>query len=145
MLFRSLEAAAIRQPGQALILPDIVTREDWLDRMRAALPDAPPLLSRLARERSLAHAAHAAAARRMVGGSPFELRPGLIAAMLDLYDELKRRQQSVRRFTGDGEAGVVSIDWDAKTSGGEEIASGVYFARLKVDSFTATKKMVLLK
>ena len=99
LLRQTLEAAAIRQPGQALILPDIVTREDWLDRMRAALPDAPPLLSRLARERSLAHAAHAAAARRMVGGSPFELRPGLIAAMLDLYDELKRRQQSVRRFT----------------------------------------------
>jgi RecB family exonuclease len=99
LLRQTLETAAIRNAGDALILPDLVTREEWLDRLRAAFPDAPPLLSRLARERLLAHAAHAAAARRSVGGSPFELRPGLIAAMLDLYDELKRRQQTVRRFT----------------------------------------------
>jgi RecB family exonuclease len=99
LLRQTLEARAIGQPGQALILPDLVTREDWLDRLRTAFADAPRLLPRLARERMLAHAAHAAARRRLAGGSPFELRPGLIAAMLDLYDELKRRQQTVRRFT----------------------------------------------
>ncbi|HET9269222.1 MAG TPA: hypothetical protein VFO31_13700, partial [Vicinamibacterales bacterium] len=75
LLRQTLETAAIRTAGEALILPDLVTREDWLDRLRTAFPDAPPLLSRLARERMLAHAAHAAAARRSVGGSPFDLRP----------------------------------------------------------------------
>jgi hypothetical protein len=53
--------------------------------------------------------------------------------------------QAVRRFNGADEAGTVSIEWDARTSDGDELASGVYFARLKIASFTATKKMVLLK
>ncbi len=117
LLRQTLEAAAIRAGGDALILPDLVTREDWLDRLRTAFADAPPLLSRLARERMLAHAAHAAAARRSVAGSPFELRPGLIAAMLDLYDELKRRQQTVRRFT---RALFAELDTVAGTDRGSE-------------------------
>ena len=53
--------------------------------------------------------------------------------------------QVVRRFEGANEAGEVSIEWDAKASDGSGVASGVYFARLKVDKFTATRKMVLLK
>jgi hypothetical protein len=53
--------------------------------------------------------------------------------------------QAVRRFSGADEAGTVSIEWDAKSSDGAEVASGVYFARLKIASFTATRKMVLLK
>jgi hypothetical protein len=51
----------------------------------------------------------------------------------------------VRRFEGANEAGEAIIEWDAKTSSGDDLASGVYFARLKVDQFTATRKMVLLK
>src|SRR5437868_4273458 len=31
---------------------------------------------------------------------PFTIRPGLIAAMLDFYDELGRRGRTVRRFAG---------------------------------------------
>ena len=35
---------------------------------------------------------------RAHGRRPFQLRPGLVAAMLDFYDELRRRQRTVRRF-----------------------------------------------
>ncbi|MCK5533976.1 T9SS type A sorting domain-containing protein, partial [bacterium] len=35
--------------------------------------------------------------------------------------------------------------WDGNNSGGEEMASGVYFYRLETDSFTSTKRMVILK
>ncbi len=98
-LFRqTLEARALGAPGRAVVLPDLVTRDDWLGRLLTALPDARPLLSRLARERLLLSAARASAGRRSVGRSPFDLRPGLVAAMLDLYDELKRRQRTVTRF-----------------------------------------------
>ena len=37
-------------------------------------------------------------------------------------------------------AGVVEIEWDASN-----MASGVYFYRLKAENFTDTKKMVLMK
>jgi hypothetical protein len=53
--------------------------------------------------------------------------------------------QVVRRFEGTSEAGEAIIEWDTKTSSGDDLASGVYFARLRIDDFTATKKMVLLK
>ncbi|HUF48645.1 MAG TPA: PD-(D/E)XK nuclease family protein, partial [Vicinamibacterales bacterium] len=46
----------------------------------------------------LARAARQAGARTWISGTPFEIRPGLAAAMLDFYDELRRRQRSVRRL-----------------------------------------------
>jgi RecB family exonuclease len=98
-LFRqTLEGRALDAPGRALILPDLLTRDDWMARLQSAVPDAPPLLPRLARERLLDRAARAAGRRARMRGSPFELRPGLVAAMLDLFDELKRRQRTVSRF-----------------------------------------------
>ncbi len=48
--------------------------------------------------------------------------------------------QLVKSFTGTSEAGYVSVEWNAAG-----MASGVYFYRLSAGSFTATKKMVLLK
>ena len=48
--------------------------------------------------------------------------------------------QEVSRMAGTHEAGVVELEWDAG-----ELASGVYFYKLNAGSFTATKKMVLLK
>jgi hypothetical protein len=48
--------------------------------------------------------------------------------------------QRVAEFTGAKQAGVVKVVWEAGQN-----ASGVYFYKLATDSFTETKKMVLLK
>ena len=56
---------------------------------------------------------------------------------LDIYNVVG---QKVKTFTGFSEAGIVTIQWDAS-----EYTSGVYFYRVSAGSFTATKKMVLVK
>jgi len=48
--------------------------------------------------------------------------------------------QEVARFSGRHEAGVVELEWNAAN-----YASGIYFYKLNAGSFSATKKMVLLK
>jgi hypothetical protein len=48
--------------------------------------------------------------------------------------------QEVTSFSDESNAGYYQIDWDAS-----KYSSGVYFYRLSAGSFTATKKMVLLK
>ncbi len=48
--------------------------------------------------------------------------------------------QMVKEFTGDSEAGEVTLTWD-----GTGMASGVYLYRLSARSYSATKKMILLK
>jgi RecB family exonuclease len=98
LLRQTIEAASVDSTRRAIVLPDLLTRDEWVARLHDALRAAAPLLGRVEREMLLARAARAAAARARMPGAPFHLRPGLIAAMLDLYDELHRRQRSVRRF-----------------------------------------------
>ena len=62
---------------KAIVLPDLVTRDEWYRRMHERLPAAPPALSRLERE-----VLALAAAREAVGAGfvpPFRLRPGLVS------------------------------------------------------------------
>ncbi len=42
-------------------------------------------------------------------------------------------------------AGFKRVQWDGRDNSGHEVASGVYFYRMSVDNFTASKKMLLLK
>jgi RecB family exonuclease len=98
LLRQSVEDTAAARGRPAAILPDIVTRDEWIARLHGALPGTPPLLTRLDREVLLIQAARRTANRRRLGGAPFPLRPGLVRAMLDFYDELKRRQRTIRRF-----------------------------------------------
>jgi hypothetical protein len=42
-------------------------------------------------------------------------------------------------------AGFKRVEWDGTDSGGNSVASGVYFYRMTSDSFSETKKMMLLK
>ena len=48
--------------------------------------------------------------------------------------------QVVQQFSGAADAGIQTVEWNATNN-----ASGVYFYRLTAGSFSATKKMVLLK
>ena len=95
LLRRSLEDTRLSTPGDAVVLPAMLTRDDWLADLRASLPDAPPLIGRIEREVLFDRAAKIAVA---AAPPPFDVRPGLIAAMLDFYDELRRRGRTVVRF-----------------------------------------------
>jgi len=42
-------------------------------------------------------------------------------------------------------AGVKQVEWDGKDGKGLEVASGIYFYKIKADNFSDVKKMVMLK
>ncbi|MBC8367799.1 hypothetical protein H8E52_10345, partial [bacterium] len=42
-------------------------------------------------------------------------------------------------------AGSHSVEWDGRNDGGENVPSGIYFARIDSDFGTATMKMTMLK
>jgi len=91
----SIVPAAGSSPA-AVVLPDIVTRDEWYARLGERLPGAPAPLTAFDREvilRRAANAAHAAGAE-----PPFNLRAGLIVEILALYDELRRRHRTVADF-----------------------------------------------
>jgi RecB family exonuclease len=98
LLRLTIEQHALARGVGALICPDLVTRDEWLVRMLASLPSAPRWLSRIERLVLLEHGIRATLHRRPRLAQPFELRPGLVAAMLDFYDELRRRQRGIRTF-----------------------------------------------
>ena len=77
-------------------LPDIVTRDEFYLRLRERMPAAPPPLTAFDREVLLRRSAHTA--RTEGAEPPFNLRPGLVAEILALYDELRRRHKSVADF-----------------------------------------------
>jgi RecB family exonuclease len=98
LLRQSIEARLGHLRPAGAILPDFVTRREFVERLGAGVPGVPRLLTGAERLVLLGCAARATAARPRISGSPFPLRPGLVAAMLDFYDELHRRQRPVRRF-----------------------------------------------
>ena len=80
----------------ALVLPDVLTRSDFYERLRSALVSPPAALSPFDRDVMLQAGAHEAITDGAV--PPFILRPALIGEMLDLYDELRRRQKTLDDF-----------------------------------------------
>jgi len=96
---RTIEHLALT-PGSgtpaARALPDLTTRDDFYERLRDRTPGTPGMLTAFDREvllRRAARAAHVAGAE-----PPFTLRPGLVAEILALYDELRRRHKTVADF-----------------------------------------------
>lgn len=81
----------------ALVLPDVLTRDDFYASLHARMPDASALLSPFDREVLLRRSAREA----QIDGvePPFSPRPGLMPAILDLYDELRRRDKTVADFS----------------------------------------------
>ena len=54
--------------------------------------------------------------------------------------------QKVRTLVNENQkAGYQRIEWDSKNDKGEEVASGIYFYRIKADEFTQARKMVILR
>jgi RecB family exonuclease len=97
-LLRQTIEARCHDFGRACLLPDFVTRTELMERLARATARPAVLLSRAEREVLLERAVGAVSNRPRLGGAPFQVRPGLVSAMLDFYDELRRRQRTVRRF-----------------------------------------------
>ena len=94
-LLRALEDAR-PDAGSVLVVPDLVTRDLWIERSCQRLPDAPAPLTGLEREVLLQ-----AAAREAISSGhtpPFQLRPGLVAEMLAFYDALRRQMKTIADF-----------------------------------------------
>jgi RecB family exonuclease len=98
LLQQTLERAAAGSGQPGLILPDFLTRQDWLATLHRALPGDRRMLSRLEREVLLARGMREAQVIHPPATTLFDPRPGLVAAILDFYDELRRRQRGTRRF-----------------------------------------------
>ncbi|MEO8482341.1 MAG: PD-(D/E)XK nuclease family protein [Acidobacteriota bacterium] len=98
LLRQTIEASLSSETRPAVVLPDMLTRDEWLGRLFEALPPGRRWLSKPERLVLLERAARETLERRRLAARPFHLRPGLVAAMLDFHDELSRRQRSVRRF-----------------------------------------------
>ena len=95
-LRRTLETLAWQDGRAALCLPRIGTRGDLLDTLAARLSPPPSRLNAFDREVLLARAARDA--RDTGAEPPFQVRPGLVAEMLLLYDALRRQLRTVDRF-----------------------------------------------
>jgi inactivated superfamily I helicase len=93
-LRRTIENLVFAEGAEgAVVLPDLLTREEWYLRLHERLPEAPPLVTEFEREVLLRLAAEDAAG----GGAPapFRLRPGLLSAILGFYDDLRRRGRTI--------------------------------------------------
>jgi hypothetical protein len=65
------------------------------------------------------------------------------AVQLDIFNILGQRVISL--IDGELPAGHHTVSWDGEDINGNQVASGVYFCRLKTDNFEQTRKMQLLK
>lgn len=83
-------------PLRAMVLPELLTRDDWYAGMHARLGRAPQRLTPFERDVLL----RAAARTTLESGLelPFQLRPGVLAALLGLYDTLRRQHRPIDAF-----------------------------------------------
>lgn len=96
LLIRTIEDRVLATTMQAVVLPDLVTPRELVSRLGERLVNHRPVLTPAEREVLLGVACRTA---RAAGAEPpFHLRPGLIAEVLRLYDELRCRQNSVDDF-----------------------------------------------
>ena len=82
--------------GGGVRRPAIVPRSEWYDWLQARAASPVRLLTLVEREVLGSLAARDAAAAG--APPPFRLRPGIVAALLAFYDDLRRRQKTVDTF-----------------------------------------------
>ena len=94
MLRCELESSLAQRAGssRALVFPHLLTRDSWYREMHARTGATQGLLSRVDREVCMLSAARAGAE------PPFRLRPGLVPAIVDFYDQLLRHRRSIDAF-----------------------------------------------
>jgi hypothetical protein len=62
---------------------------------------------------------------------------------LIIYNILGERVKTL--VNGEVDAGTHTVSWNGKDEAGKQVASGIYFYRLKTETFDQTKRMVLMK
>lgn len=90
-LRRTLAAAGVVHGRAAL-----VTRSEWYEWLHERHGACPPLLTAV--QRQVVGTAAAGDARAAGCVPPFRLRPGIVAALLVFYDQLRRQRRSVDAF-----------------------------------------------
>jgi len=79
---------------------------------------------------------------KVVHGSRFVVH-GPSHTTLTIYNVLGQKVRTL--VDKDRMLGNYQVDWDGKDETGKEVASGVYFYKLKVENFEKTKKMLLIR
>ena len=84
------------EPGQAVVLPDLLTRRDWYEHLATRASEPPRWLGTYERDVLMEASAHAA----ITDGAtpPFHLRSALIGEVVELYDAVRRQRQDVAAF-----------------------------------------------
>ena len=95
-LRRTIEDHQLLAGPCALVLPSLLTRDDWRAALHEGLPRPRSGVDGFEREVLLQAAARAATADGV--RPPFTIRPGLITGMLDFYDGVRRHGRSVEDF-----------------------------------------------
>jgi len=67
---------------------------------------------------------------------------GILPVSLKVYDESGRLVKTI--FEGQAKSGSYNTRWDGRDTGGNEVKSGTYFLKLKVDG-TETEKVIIIK
>lgn len=71
----------------------------------------------------------------------FTSSPGA-KTVLEIFDVAGRRLQ---RYEGRADSGELSFVWDHRDQGGRRVASGLYFARLRVGDESVVQKFVIIR
>ena len=95
-LRRTIEDRRLQVGPGALVLPSLLTRDDWRAALHEDLPRQLGRVDRFEREVLLQAAARTAAAEGFQ--PPFAIRPGLVTEMLEFYDGVRRHGRTAADF-----------------------------------------------
>ncbi|HXG89596.1 MAG TPA: PD-(D/E)XK nuclease family protein [Vicinamibacterales bacterium] len=95
-LRRTVEDRALTAARTAMVWPIVTTRRELYEELGARLTPSPLLLSAFEREVILAAVSRDLADEGVA--PPFQVRPGLVAEMLALYDQIRRLGRDVEDF-----------------------------------------------